>query len=59
MDEREISTGDIECLILEGLRKRKYRSDHDSWNFFGHGLDNEELTIAVRYINGTTIITVF
>jgi Domain of unknown function (DUF4258) len=59
MDEREITSADIECLISEGLKKREFRSDHDSWNFFGHDLDNEQLTIAARYENGTTIVTVF
>ena len=59
MNERELSSADIECLICEGLTHRCYRQDHDSWNFSGHGLDKEELTIAVIYENGTTIITVF
>jgi len=59
MNEREVSTADIECLICEGLNNRSYRQDHESWNFFGHGLDNELLTISVKYINGTTIVTVY
>ena len=59
MDERGIRSADIECLISEGLKNFEYRPDHDSWNFFGHGFDNEELTIAVKYENGTTIVTVF
>lgn len=59
MEEREITSADIECLISEGLKKREFRIDHDSWNFFGHDLDNKDLTIATRYENGTTIITVF
>jgi hypothetical protein len=59
MEEKEITSADIECLISEGLKNYEYRKDHDSWNFFGQGLDNEELTIAVRYENGTTIVTVF
>lgn len=59
MNQREITTADIESLISEGLKHYEYRKVHDSWNFFGHGLDNEELTIAVRYENGTTIVTVF
>ena len=59
MNERGITSADIECLISEGLKNREFRPDHDSWNFFGHDLDSERLTIAARYENGTTIITVF
>ena len=59
MNERMITSADIECLISEGLKRFKYRDDHYSWNFFGHDLDNNELTISVRYEDGTTIVTVF
>lgn len=59
MDERGITSADIESLISEGLQNREFRSDHDSWNFFGHDLDNEPLTIAARFEHGTTIVTVF
>ncbi len=59
MDERQITSADIEFIIAGGLKDRKYREDHDSWNFFGYGMDNEKLTISARYDIETIIVTVF
>ncbi len=58
MGERAINANDIFNIAMT-YKERYYHSKHKSYNFIGHTENGRLATIACKYCNGTTIITLF